>query len=78
MQENTEQLKAIENTEINPVACRNLVYNNDNIPSLSLSLSCIAENTIIKVKRQWQTERVLATYIMDSGLISNIWRSFKN
>lgn len=78
MQENTEQLKAIENTEINPIVSSNLVNNNGSMPSLSLSLSCIAENTIIKVKRQWQTGRMLAAYIMDNGLIANVWSSFKN
>lgn len=50
VQENTEQLKAIENREINLFAGGNLVY--CVIKAASPPLSYIAENTMIKVKRQ--------------------------
>ena len=34
---------------------------------------CIAENIIIKLKRQWQTGRMFTTYIMDIALVSQIF-----
>lgn len=40
----------------------------------TFSLSFSAENTI---KRQWQTGRMFATYVMDNVLISQVYKSLK-